>query len=195
MSQKRPKKLSSRSKNCCPGDGIGIHNGLRSRARKGVRVQIPPWAPLDMLKIRQFKLSDLLEIMEIEKVSFLKSQAYPKSYFLRYFKKYSKGFTVAESNGEILGYMIGGIKNKRGEFISLAIKPEFRQKGIGVKLTNFLINLFKKEDIKDIVLNVRTKNKIAIAFYDKLGFEIVKKVKKYYLNGDDAYIMRKDLDG
>lgn len=28
-----------------PGDGIGIHDGLRSRASNGVRVQIPPWAP------------------------------------------------------------------------------------------------------------------------------------------------------
>jgi len=151
-----------------------------------------------MIKIRKFLLSDLEKVMNVEKVSFPKNRAYPRSYFEKYFKRYPQGFIVAEDRGKILGYAIGEMRNrvpaKRvGEFVSLAVKPEFRKKGIGRELTNFLINLFEKEGVKNISLNVRAENKIAISFYKNLGFKIVKRVKKYYRNGDDAYIMNEKL--
>ncbi len=146
-----------------------------------------------MLTIRKFKLSDLAGVMEIEKASFPKSQAYPRSYFERYYQKYPQGFIVAENKGKIIGYAIGQLKNNSGEFISLAVRPEFRQKGIGKELTNFLINHFKEKGGKEISLNVRTGNKIAISFYKNLGFKILKTIKNYYQNGEDAYLMKKEV--
>lgn len=133
--------------------------------------------------------------MEIEKVSFPKSQAYPKSYFQRYYRKYPQGFIVAENLGKIVGYAIGQLKGDGAEFISLAVKPEFRQKGIGTKLVNFLINHFKEKGAKEISLNVRVENKKAISFYQNFGFKILKKIKNYYRNGEDAYLMKKELGG
>ncbi|MDI6603259.1 MAG: ribosomal protein S18-alanine N-acetyltransferase [Patescibacteria group bacterium] len=153
-----------------------------------------------MLKIRQFSLSDLEEVMEIERMSFPNREVWPKDYFERLYLKYPAGFIVAENNGKIIGYMIGRPKNRvpvkwTGEIVSLAVDPDFRQKGIGTKLTNFLINHFKEKGIKEISLHVRARKKVAISFYQNFGFKTIKKIENYYCNGDDALLMKKSLGG
>ncbi|MDI6591774.1 MAG: ribosomal protein S18-alanine N-acetyltransferase [Patescibacteria group bacterium] len=151
-----------------------------------------------MVKLRQFSFPDLDRILEIEKVSFPNREAWSREYFEKLYFKYPKGFIVAENKNEIVGYTIGQPKNrvptKRvAEIISLAVAPDWRQKGIGKALIEFLINHFRQKNIKEIFLNVRTKNKAAISFYQKLGFKILKTIKNYYKNGDDAYLMKKEI--
>ena len=136
--------------------------------------------------------------MEIEKASFPNREAYPNSLFEKYYKEYPEGFVVAEVKGEVVGYTIGQLKNrvpaKRvAEIISLAVKPDWRQKGIGRALTKFLINHFQGKNVKEIFLSVRTKNQVAISFYQNLGFGISKKIKNYYRNSDDAYLMKRKI--
>jgi len=133
--------------------------------------------------------------MEIEKVSFPNREAYSENYFKKLYQKYSEGFIVAENEGKIIGYTIGRPKNESAEIISLAIHPNWRQKGVGRNLTNFLINHLKESGFKEIFLHVRTRNQVAISFYKESGFNVLKKIKNYYQNGDDAYLMKKKLDG
>ena len=42
--------------------------------------------------------------------------------------------------------------------------------------------------LKLVTLEVATKNKEALALYDKFGFEVVH-TREHYYNGDDAYLM------
>ena len=146
-----------------------------------------------MLKLRQFLLSDLDQILKIEEVSFPKRLAYPKLLFERYYRQYPEGMIVAESEGRIIGYTIGQLKRESAEIISLAVDPNWRGKGIGKKLTNFLLEHFKEKGTKKISLHVRTENEIAISFYKNLGFKILKTTKNYYQNGDDAFLMKKEI--
>lgn len=144
-----------------------------------------------MIKLRKFSLSDLDQVMEIEKSSFLKRQVYSKSLFEKYYREYPEGFIVAENKGGIVGYTIGQPKNSSGEIISLAVDPNWRKKGVGTVLTNFLINHFREKNLKEIFLHVRTKNKAGISLYQDLNFKILKTIKHYYSNGDDAFLMKK----
>lgn len=146
-----------------------------------------------MIKLKRFSLSDFKKVMEIETASFPKRQIFPISSFQKYYKKYPEGFIVAECQNKIVGYAIGQPKNESAEFISLAVQPDFRQKGIGTKLSGFLINHFREKNIKEITLRVRTENKSAISFYQDLGFKSVKIIKNYYCNSDDALLMRKEI--
>ena len=148
-----------------------------------------------MIKLRRFSLPDLKDILAIEKISFPKKQAYSKSRFEKYFQECPESFVVAESEKEIAGYTIGKSEKRNAEIISLAVKPGLRQKGIGRRLTNFLISLFRKKGVKEIFLEVRTINKIAISLYRELGFKILKILKNYYQNGDDAYLMKLKMGG
>jgi len=146
-----------------------------------------------MITLRNFLLSDLNQIMEIEKASFRNREAYSENYFKSLYQKYPEGFIVAENENRIIGYTIGYPKNESAEIISLAVDPNWRKKGIGKNLTNFLINHFKEKGVKEIFLHVRTKNKVAISFNQNLDFKILKTIKNYYQNGDDAYLMERKL--
>jgi len=146
-----------------------------------------------MIKLRKFSLSDLEQIMEIEKISFPNRKLFSEDYFRKLYQKYPEGFIVAEDKGKILGYAIGEVQKDCGKIISIAVHPAWRKKGIGKKLANFLIEHFKKENLKKISLHVRKNNLAAISFYQNLGFQILKTIKNYYQNGDDADLISKNL--
>lgn len=147
-----------------------------------------------MIKIRKFEIFDLPKIIEIEKLSFLKREAFSEDFFKKCQKEHPDGFFVAEKENEVVGYIIGRPIEKIGEIISLAVKPKERKKGIGKALIEFLLKKFKEIGIEKIFLHVRTKNKIAIYLYKKLNFKIQKEIKNYYKNGDSAYLMELDLN-
>lgn len=134
--------------------------------------------------------SDLKEIIEIEKASFPDRKPWSENYFKNIYRKYPQGFLVAKTEGKVAGYAIGRVKNGSSEIISLAVHPYWRRKQVGAFLLKRLIDYFKKEGVKKILLHVRTKNKEASSFYNNFNFEIVKVIKNYYKNGDDAYLVK-----
>ena len=131
--------------------------------------------------------------MEIEKISFPNRKLFSADYFRKFYQKSPEGFIVAEDKGKILGYAIGEVQKDCGKIISIAVHPAWHKKGIGKKLVNFLIEHFKKENLKKISLHVRKNNLAAISFYQNLGFQILKTIKNYYQNGDDADLISKNL--
>jgi len=131
--------------------------------------------------------------MEIEKISFPNRKLFSADYFRKFYQKSPEGFIVAEDKGKILGYAIGEVQKDCGKIISIAVHPAWHKKGIGKKLANFLIEHFKKENLKKISLHVRKNNLAAISFYQNLGFQILKTIKNCYQNGDDADLMSKNL--
>lgn len=145
-----------------------------------------------MIKIRKFLLSDLPEVMEIEKVSF--PQPWPETYLKKLYKERVQDFLVAEVSRKVVGYILGYVKpDKSGSIKTLAVAPDYRRQGIGKKLVNFIIQKLKKKGIKEIFLHTRIKNRVASSFYKKLGFRTIKIIKRYFQNGEDAYLMRKEL--
>lgn len=55
------------------------------------------------------------------------------------------------------------------------------------------ISIFEKFHIKNIKLEVRARNTGAIKFYRALGFSEEKIIENYYEDGEDAVVMRMDL--
>ncbi len=151
-----------------------------------------------MIRIRRFSFPDLKAVREIERISFPHHQASSENYYQNLYQTYPQGFIIAQQGEKIVGYAISQIRNrvpaKRvGEIISIAVAPDWRRKGNGRQLMKFLLNDFQKEKIKLVSLHVRENNKVAILFFDKLGFKITKKIKNYYRNDDKAFLMEKIL--
>ena len=74
-----------------------------------------------------------------------------------------------------------------------SIKNNFRRKGFGSYLMNYLINKCKKNNIKKLLLEVSETNLIAEVFYNKFNFITVGIRKNYYRNGSDAVLKEKIL--
>jgi ribosomal-protein-alanine N-acetyltransferase len=133
--------------------------------------------------IRKCTEGDLGDVWEIENLSF--EYPYPPYFFYEYINKL---FFVMEENGKVVGYIIGD--EEKGMIISIAVHPEYRKKGYGKKMMEHIFKFMKGE----IFLQVRKSNKGAIKFYEKMGFKKKGEIKKYYFDGEDAYIMVRKID-
>ena len=115
-----------------------------------------------------------------------------------------EAFVVAEISGKIVGYIMckmeHGFSNfkklgfvKKGHVVSIAVINEHRSKGLGTALVNESITGVKIRQCSELYLEVRCSNNDAVRLYEKLGFSITQKLKAYYRDGEDAYVMAIDL--
>ncbi len=77
--------------------------------------------------------------------------------------------------------------------MNIAVRKDFRKKGIGSELLSFLIDEAKSKKKMCITLEVRDDNIPAIELYKKFNFDILGRRKKYYNNVNDAIIMTKSF--
>ena len=96
-------------------------------------------------------------------------------------------------NDDLVGYIMGKLSNDNFHILSIAVDKEYRKKGIGSSLLESFIKL-NYDKCNSISLYVYVDNKVAINFYKKNGFNIIKRIPKYYIgtydiNNCDAYMM------
>lgn len=143
------------------------------------------------LRICKCSFKNLRKVYEVELESF--EHPYPFPIFLSYLISKPNGFLIAKINNQIVGYIIGITKKNIGTIVSIAVKKDYRKKGIGKKLLDSIIEYFKSKNVSLINLQVRIDNYEAISFYEKNGFKKVKVLKNYYSDGCDAFLMEKKL--
>jgi ribosomal-protein-alanine N-acetyltransferase len=142
--------------------------------------------------IRKALFSDFDKIVEVEVSSF--KRPYTPTLLFSLLHLHGDMFYVALVGEEIVGYAVGAKRREgNGHVISIAVRPEWRRKGIGTKLMETLLNAFKKRGLKRAVLEVAVSNREAIAFYERLGFKTITLLKGYYPWREDAYLMDKEL--
>ena len=74
--------------------------------------------------------------------------------------------------------------------MTLAVRPEFRGRGIGSALLKAMEEAFGKSS--DVYLYVDTENETAVRLYRRAGYKQTGIIPSYYMNGHDAIIMRNE---
>lgn len=87
-------------------------------------------------------------------------------------------YLVAEENGEIYGYAYADRFKLRRAYaysaeVSIYVKNEAKQKGIGTQLYEKLFEDLKETDIHAIMAGISLPNDASIKFHQKLGFSKV----------------------
>ncbi len=142
--------------------------------------------------VRPANDDDLEQIYHIELESF--KYPYPREYLKALLALSGNLFLVLEVCGRIVGYVVGLIEfGVEGHVLSIAVAKSFRGRGYGKKLMLELESRFKERGVHRIKLEVRKSNTVAISMYRKLGYRIVGVIPRYYPDGEDAYIMVKEL--
>ncbi|MEM1930542.1 MAG: ribosomal protein S18-alanine N-acetyltransferase [Sulfolobales archaeon] len=142
--------------------------------------------------IREFKQEDLARVCEIELESF--PYPYPCQLFLLFYNLFPQLFLVAECDGVVVGYSVGTIEGgERGHLVSIAIDRAHRGKGLGKALVKEFEARVRSFGVSRVVLEVSVKNEIALALYKKLNYKVISVLPNYYPNGEDAYLMLKEL--
>jgi len=151
--------------------------------------------------IRMVELKDIPVVMEINMKCL--PENYTQSFFMQHYRKFPKAFLVAEVEGKVVGYIMcrveHGISNfkfaltKKGHVISIAVLPEYRRMGIGYNLMVKGMEALKEYGATEVYLEVRVSNYPAIHLYEKLNYVIVNRIYGYYADGEDAYVMARQL--
>ena len=153
-------------------------------------------------RVRKFEKDDLYKVIYINKTCL--PENYSTYFFMNIYERFPKTFLVAEDKEEIVGYIMCRIEigfsnfkwlglTRKGHVVSIAVLPEHRSKGIGTSLLIEAMNAMLEYGVKECFLEVRVSNTEAINLYNKLGFNIVKTMRGYYADGEDAYVMAKKL--
>ena len=104
---------------------------------------------------------------------------------------YLKIITYVEKD-KIIGFLLYSLIYDRIEIEQFEVITKERGKGIGDKLLKYLIEKYKNSDIKNITLEVKEDNIVAINLYKKYGFKKVSTREKYY-DGINGLLMEKTL--
>ena len=106
-------------------------------------------------------------------------------------------YVVAELEGKVVGYAGLWWIVDEGHITNVAVLPDYRGMHIGEGIMNVLIGHTGSEGIRHHTLEVRPSNDAARRLYEKMGFRIEGRRKKYYKSdGEDALIMwRHEEDG
>ncbi|KAL0229685.1 hypothetical protein PCE1_003253 [Barthelona sp. PCE] len=83
--------------------------------------------------------------------------------------------------------------NSVGYIGMIAVDPDYRGHGLGSKILEYVIQAFTRRKLNSIELEVEICNVPAIALYEKYGFHKVTLFDDYYLTGQGAYRMTKEL--
>ena len=93
-------------------------------------------------------------------------------------------YFICKLNNEIVGFAGVVIVLDEADITNIVVKKDFRNKGIGNALLNYLIEFCKSKNLSKINLEVSSNNDIAINLYKKFGFKQVGNRKNYYQNSD-----------
>ncbi len=150
------------------------------------------------LVYRRATPEDLIPVMEIN----LKTlpEHYSDYFYESLLAELPEAFLVALQGNTHVGYImckseygfscfrrLGFVK--KGHLVSVAVLPEYRQRGIARILVEEALKGIQERQCVEMYLEVRCSNNIAVNLYQKLGFIIKQQQRSYYRDGEDAFLM------
>ncbi|MGC9287314.1 MAG: ribosomal protein S18-alanine N-acetyltransferase [Hydrogenobaculum sp.] len=132
------------------------------------------------------------EVIEINNLSFTTDAWNEQGFYREFSLEYSKKWVGLE-DGKVVAYAIFWCHDKEAFMMTFAVHPEYRSKGIAFNFLTGVFELLKKENINYIELDVRKSNLPAIKLYKKLGFSIERERPGFYSDGENAFVMSKEL--
>ena len=154
-------------------------------------------------RVRGFRSDDLNRVMAINEECL--PENYSSFFYRDLYQRFPKTFVVAEADGNIQGYIMCRIErglSKLKSFrtsrlchvVSIAVREAYRRRGIATALMHMAMeNGMDEYGATECFLEVRIGNQAAIKLYEGLGFTNVNRKLRYYLDGEDAWVMAKPL--
>ena len=145
--------------------------------------------------IRHAVAADFSVLLEIDEASFPGGVAYNAAELSYFMNRDGAETLVVEEGGKIVAFVIVEVQSgrRRATIVTLDVRETHRRSGYGTQLLNRAEDMLVDYGVEIYDLQVDVTNKGAIDFYKKRGFKMVRTLKNYYANGNDAYLMMKEL--
>jgi len=143
---------------------------------------------MEDVKVLKMSKEHIEDVLEIEKRCF--TDPWTKKMFEDELLNPLAYYIVLVQDEKIVGYAGFWDIIDDAQIMNVAVDIEYRGKGCGNLIMEDFIKEAKDRNLDTMSLEVRVSNEPAIKLYEKYGFEVQGRRKKYYQdNGEDAYIM------
>jgi ribosomal-protein-alanine N-acetyltransferase len=145
--------------------------------------------------IRHAVAADFSQLLEIDQSSFAGGVAYNEAELSYFMKRPGAETLVLEKGGQIVAYLILEVHRtqRSATIVTLDVRAAHRRNGYGSQLLNRAEQILSDYGVEMYDLQVDVNNRVAIIFYKKHGLGTVRTLCSYYGNGNDAYLMTKNL--
>ncbi|MFF0574160.1 ribosomal protein S18-alanine N-acetyltransferase [Streptosporangium saharense] len=106
----------------------------------------------------------------------------------------TRHYVVAVVGEEIVGYAGLYAAGDQADVQTIAVSEGHRRSGIGGAMLTELLTEAVRRGAESVFLEVRADNPGAQAVYHRFGFERIGLRRRYYEDGTDAIMMKKDLN-
>lgn len=96
---------------------------------------------------------------------------------------------VARWRGHVIGYGILYCVAEEGELVRIAVAEEARANGVGHRLLEAIFQTCRQQGAERIFLEVRESNEIARRFYERHGFSVDGRRRRFYQNPEEDAIL------
>jgi ribosomal-protein-alanine N-acetyltransferase len=138
------------------------------------------------LQLRGMTVEDLAQVVVIERAVF--RDPWSRKSFAEALEN-NPCCWVLESSGEIAAYSINLGVADEFHILNIAVADSFRRRGFAARLLEHSLHAARAQGLTDAFLEVRVSNAAAIALYEKYGFGFMLTRKRYYPDGEDAFVM------
>jgi ribosomal-protein-alanine N-acetyltransferase len=113
---------------------------------------------------------------------------------LREFIRHRGSFTLVAVNdkGELQGFIVSHCATA-GHVITIDVGPDARRAGVGSLLLEGAEERMRAAGCRAVGLETAVDNIAALSFYKRHGYSVIRTWPRYYSNGVDALVLRKDL--
>jgi len=153
--------------------------------------------------VRDHRPEDFTTLWEIDQACFLPGIAYSQSELKTYMRRWGSFTLVAEAAADnqsnramaqIMGFLVAESGRRGvGHIITIDVRPETRQSGVGSALLVAAEARLRAAKNSAVRLETAVDNASALAFYKHHRYDVIETVPRYYSNGVDALVLKKNL--
>ena len=145
-----------------------------------------------ILTIRNFRKSDIPQVAPLVEGTF--HENYETDLFVSMSEKWPEGQLVACAGNDVVGFLMATEHRPlQARVLMLCVRDDHRGLGIGRALMRTIMTRAIVRGCRNLTLEVRVSNEKGLAFYAKLGFEMIGLIPKFYADGESAFLLKKVL--
>ena len=145
------------------------------------------------LTLRDFQPDDFESLWRMDQECFPPGISYSRQELKIYMRSRGSFTLVATDDQQIHGFIIarGGVT---GHIITIDVGPAARRSGVGSLLLRGAEDRLRAEGCRAVGLETAVDNISALSFYKRHGYAVVRTWPRYYSNGVDALVLKKELN-
>ncbi len=146
------------------------------------------------MRLRSFRPDDLQTLYEIDQACFVPGISYTRQELTAFIGHRLSQTWVAEENGEIAGFLIAQREPRKIlHVVTIDVLQAWRRRRVGSLLMDAAEQWAHEHSLRMVGLETAQDNLAAQKFYQARGYRKVDKIKQYYGDGTDAWVMVKEL--